>query len=230
MPDDDTKKKKFNPFLAPTEHEDEAKLDEEEEDKPAPVANNDEEEGGEEGSYEVEEEGEIIVQNPDEGGEIYEEELVDEMSAESPQKQKIVSSIVSKPRSWSFYALGLLIVLVVSDWLVQSMGTILFWTPRSVYLMSYVLRTVVLLSAAYAWHRSLFRDNRSAFRAVFVWLGLLSGVILAILRFAAGPSFWGFINMVIEPLDSTILALATWYIVAHLTTKLKVIQPVRELP
>ncbi len=229
MSDDDNKKKKFNPFLAPTEKEDEPKLDDDEDtEKTAPVADDQEmnEEGGDEEFVEEDDGGDIAVENIP-GDDAYEEELVDEMTAQPAHEKVVAPLIIQKtpgPRSWSFYALGLLVVLFACNWLSQTVGTAWFWTPRSIYIMSYVFRTAALLIAAYAWHQSLFKDDRATFRAVYLWIGIVSGVILAVFRFISDPSFWAFINMAAEPIDSALLALFSWYIVAHLTSKLKIIK------
>ncbi len=222
MPDEDNKKKKFNPYLAPTEGEDEPKLDDEDEDTPQPS----EDEQVEEEFGDDDDGGQVAVQTPDQ--EMYEVDEMADASNEKPQEAPVVAATpevkAEKPRSWSLSALGLILILMLCDIVAQRMGIQWFWTPRTIYSMSYVLRAGTLLVAAYAWHRSLFRDDRIAFRSVFIWLGLVSGILLALLRFIGEPSFWAFINMVVEPLDSTILALAMWYIVQHLTTKLKLIK------
>lgn len=216
MSDDDTKKKKFNPYLTPTESEDEPKLVDEEalEEKHLEDEEYDD-------PVSTEEEGEITVaESPDEEVTVEEEEeIVDEAVT---SEEKLATAASARPRSWSYHAAALLFLLLFGDVVIQRLGVQFFWTPRAVYILSYVVRTTALLIAAYLWHRSLFRDNRKDMQIVFLWLGLISGCILALLRFIGAPSFWSFINMVVEPLDSMLLALFAAFVVGHLAIRLQV--------
>jgi hypothetical protein len=82
------------------------------------------------------------------------------------------------------------------------------------------------LVAQYLWHSRVFGNVLSALYIVFGWVGFIAGLILACARFISGPSLWTFINLIVEPIDSALLALVASYIVYHLTIRNQLIKQI----
>ena len=113
------------------------------------------------------------------------------------------------------YALGAIAIVVAVDYVVASVGRDFFWSPRSIYLASFFLRFISFVILAQLFRRSV-RDNAQTLSIVFGWVGLLSGLILACIRCITTTAFWTFLNIIVEPIDSMLLALIASYIVYQL--------------
>ncbi len=114
------------------------------------------------------------------------------------------------------YALGAIAVVVAVDYVVSSVGRDFFWSPQSIYLASFFARFISFIIFARLFRRSV-RDNAQTLSIVFGWIGVLSGLILASIRFITMPAFWTLLNLIVEPIDSMLLALIASYIVYQLT-------------
>ena len=113
------------------------------------------------------------------------------------------------------YALGAIAVVVAVDYVVSSVGRDFFWSPQLIYLASFFARFISFIILAQLFRRSV-RDNAQTLTIVFGWLGVLSGLILACIRFITTTAFWTFLNLIVEPIDSMLLALIASYIVYQL--------------
>ena len=147
------------------------------------------------------------------------EAVVDE--AEDLHAEAFAMPSISKEiPSWTYYAVLVVLVLIVLDYLLSLLGERLFWSERIVYLTSYAVRWIVLLVTTFFFHNRFFAEHRTMF-FVNGMVGFLSGMWLGIIRFVTDSSFWTVINIVVEPIDSALLALLASYIVYHLTLRLK---------
>ena len=58
---------------------------------------------------------------------------------------------------------------------------------------------------------------------VSAWTGFIAGTILGIARFISMQSLWTFLNIIVEPLDSILIALAAGYVAYVLTVRKQII-------
>ena len=119
--------------------------------------------------------------------------------------------------SWLYYALVLVAFIILIDYSIVLLGSKLFWTVRSMYALSLVARAVILIIAHFLWRRRAFGENQHALFIISAWIGFVSGMVLAASRFIGAASFWTFLNLLAEPINSILLALFASFIVYQLT-------------
>jgi len=138
-------------------------------------------------------------------------EIDDEVDYEGVLKptKRLVAITESKPSeaSWLTYFFYLIVLLIAIDYLLALASGHWFWTERTLYVYSLLLRFVLGTAVAY-WSagKLLFRRELDG-RLIHSLVGMIAGLILAGSRFAQTRSFWTFINMFLEPLNSLLLLL-----------------------
>jgi hypothetical protein len=118
--------------------------------------------------------------------------------------------------SWIWYFLGLLLILWLANFFVSLAGDTLFWAQRASYISSVILRFIILLASGMWLIPRLFLADHSASYIVIGWAAVVSGIIVSIGRYISEQNFWTFLNLIIEPADSLLLALAAVWLTLRL--------------
>ncbi|MBI4090985.1 MAG: hypothetical protein HY422_03090 [Candidatus Komeilibacteria bacterium] len=212
--EDDKPKKTYNPF--PDEPEDGNTLVSEEDDEShkESEAESDEERAAQEqlDSLETPTPEEVIEE--EEGAEEELERTVSEKPARSGRAFG----------SWLYPALVVTGFLIAVDYAMSALAHEFFWSIRGVYLASISLRAVLLVLIQYFWLGKRIVHERAVWYVVFGSIGFASGLATGIMRFVAIQEFWAFINLIIEPLDTALIALAISYLVFSVTVPLSIIK------
>lgn len=125
------------------------------------------------------------------------------------ERSKTHTHAPASERSWSLAAFVIIAGLVVADHFVMRMGTANFWPLINAYLVSYLVRFILLIVALYIVRRLLPR-TRSVALVVVVFIGVLAGTASALIRFVIEQKIWTFFNILTEPVDMVLLALAAY--------------------
>lgn len=215
--EDDKKKKPYNPF--PDEPEDGNTLVSEDDDETPKQseAESDEELAAQEQLDSVETvapEEEVIVEE--------EEEELERTVSEKKKPEKLISG------SWMYPALVVTGFLIIVDYAMSVFAKELFWSVRGAYLASISLRVVLLVLIQYFWLGKRIVHERAVWYTVFGSIGFVSGLATGIMRFVAIQEFWAFINLIVEPLDTALVALVVSYLVFSITTPSAIIKQTYE--
>lgn len=119
--------------------------------------------------------------------------------------------------TWTYFACAGVIALLLIDYVVRLIGAEFFWTLRLMYFTSFIIRFFVLLAIIHFNRANFFKDTPTLYVVTAV-MGFAAGLILALDRFVENASVWTFFNILTEPIDSTLIALAVAYIVHHLSS------------
>ena len=117
------------------------------------------------------------------------------------------ASEIQRSSSWIVFMIVGVVCIALADYALTLAGQARFWNPRNVYLFSLFIRWILLVGALYLLQQRLERSETTdqTVRTVIILTGFLSGLVVAIFRFVAGPAFWSFVNLAVEPLDSALL-------------------------
>lgn len=138
---------------------------------------------------------------------------------------KGVAEQIKMPRmitqSWTYYAFFAIAILVLTDFLIAHIGGLLFWTEQTVYIVSITARACALFAGTLVYGWRIFSalpdfDAHRTQHAVTLGIGLISGIILSVMRFINHTTVWTFFNLIVEPLDGALIGLGISYIIYHL--------------
>ncbi len=125
------------------------------------------------------------------------------------------SEVVTRSRSigvvlpwWVMIIIGTA-VAVGLHWMLRWLGSGWFWSERLVYFLSLASLLVVIIGSSWL----LGRQNARALRVyiINVSIGLVSGVLISIMLFLQHVAFWTFFNLIVQPIDTVLLAaLGSW--------------------
>lgn len=215
--EDEKKKKPFNPF--PDEPEEGNTLVSEDDDE---SRNEDEAEKEEELAAQEQLDS---VETPAPEEEVIVEEEGEELERNVSEKQKPAKLISG---SWLYPALVMTGFLIAVDYTMSALAHEFFWSIRSTYLASIALRLVLLVLIQYFWLGKRIVHERTVWYTVFGSIGFVSGLATGVMRFVAIQEFWAFVNLIIEPLDTTLIALIVSYLVFSVTVPSAIIKQTYE--
>lgn len=122
-----------------------------------------------------------------------------------------IDRVPAKPRerSWSVVALFIVALLIAADYGVRWLGAEQYWPLVTTYASSFAARFLVLIISLFLV-RTYFPAAKGESRIIAVLIGCCAGLVSAVTRFIETQAMWTFFNLITEPVDMIIVALAAF--------------------